>query len=355
MKRIFIILILFVSVQYGQYYHNSNFDFSAIHEFWHIVDLLSANIEPSANEWNNLFNTPGYKVLTRQEFTKDFFKRNFRLAFKPSLKKELEENLKKSDRQSYYLHYYLKVKNNRKQLEYQLNKLKRRSLNKEALDLTLRYLPVNNVSDFPPVAFVIFENNGRGSSPIVVDLQATLEWDFISFLAHEFHHFYRNKLTKLNYGNISAADRPLVEAMIKIEAEGIADRVDKKKWFATSYREVSPYAVEFKREVKRTPQLLNKINGLLKMYAGNSAGRKKIGNEILSSIPQKGHPAGYFMATLIEEQLGRNELKKCVGNPFRFFITYNNAANLAGNRYPKFSPKVLRLFADLENKYISNR
>lgn len=354
MNRILIFTILAFSSVYGQYYHNSNFDFSAIPKFWHIVDLLSENNEPSESEWNDLFDTPGYKVLTGQEFPKKFFKKNFRLAFKPSLKNELNEKLRKSDRESYYLHYYLKVKNNRKQLEYQLGKLKRRSLNKEALDLTLRYLPMNYVSDFPPVAFVIFENNGRGSSPIVVDLQATLEWDFISFLAHEFHHFYRNKLRKLNFGNVSATDRPLVEAMIKIEAEGIADRVDKKKWFNTSYSTVSPYAVEFKREVSRTPQLLNKINGLLEMYAGNSAERKKIGNEILYSIPQKGHPTGYFMATLIEEKLGRNELKKCVGNPFRFFIAYHNAAKLSGNQYPKFSPKVLRLLANMENNYISD-
>ncbi len=352
--KFLIFLILAVTSVSGQYYHNENFDFSAIPKFWHIVDVLSENREPSESEWNELFNSPGYKVLTREEFSKDFFKKNFSLAFKPALKNELKKKLRTNNRESYYLHYYLKVKDNRKQLEYQLNKLKRRSLNKEALDLTLRYLPMNYVSDFPPVAFVIFENNGRGSSPIVVDLQATLEWDFISFLAHEFHHFYRNKLSKLNFNTVTGADKPLVEAMIKIEAEGIADRVDKKKWFNSAYRESSPYAVEFKREVNRTPQLLTKINGLLEMYADNEAARKKIGKEILSSIPQKGHPTGYFMATLIEEKLGRNELVKCVGNPFKFFIAYNNAAKLGGGRYPKFSPKVLRFLSGLESRFISN-
>ncbi len=350
--RILLFILFFAGNLSAQYYHNSNFDFSAIPKFWHIVDILSQNREPSENEWNDLLNTPGYKVLTRKEFSKDFFIKNFRLAFKPSLKKELNKKLQSNDKESYYLHYYIKVKNNRERLKYQLNKLKSRSLNKEALDKTLRYLPVNSVSSFPPVAFVIFENNGRGSSPIVVDLQATLEWDFISFLAHEFHHFYRNKLTKLDFGSLSDKDAPLVEALIKVEAEGIADRVDKKKWFNSAYPQVSPYALSFKNEVNRTPLLIKKLNGLLGMIAENYSSRKTIGKEILNSIPQKGHPTGYYMATLIEEKLGRSELVKCVGNPFKFFITYNNAAKLGGNVYPSFSPKALRLLKELEQKYI---
>ncbi len=352
--RVLLILLLCVINISAQYYHNNNFDFSAIPVFWHIVDILSANEEPSVKDWDDLFNTPGYSVLTRREFSKDFFKKNFRLAFKPSLKDELNQKLQQNNKESYYLHYYVKVKNNREKLGYQLNKLKSRSLNKEALDLTLRYLPVNSVSSFPPVAFVIFENNGRGSSPIVVDLQATLEWDFISFLAHEFHHFYRNKLTKLDFNSMKKEDKPLVEAMIKIEAEGIADRVDKKKWFNSSYRQSSPYAYDFKNEVRKTPQLLTKINNLLEMYSLQESSRETLGKQIREIIPQKGHPTGYFMASLIEEKLGRNELVKCVGNPFRFFIAYHNAAKLSGNQYPKFSPKVLRLLTNMENHYISD-
>ncbi len=69
------VLILFPTIfNVSAQNKNPNFDFSGIKQFWNIVDILKQNQYPTNNQWHNLFNTPGYKVLTHQEFPKNFLR-----------------------------------------------------------------------------------------------------------------------------------------------------------------------------------------------------------------------------------------------------------------------------------------
>ncbi|MFZ1292191.1 MAG: DUF5700 domain-containing putative Zn-dependent protease [Melioribacteraceae bacterium] len=329
---------------------NSNFEFSGIHEFWKIVDKLELNKEPSNSEWNELFKTPGYKILTSSEFPKQFFIENFRLVFMPSKKDELNSALK-SGRNLNHLNHYIKVKNNKKLIDEQLTKLSRKNISKEAVKKTMQFLPLNNVDQYPPVSFVIFESNGRGSSPIVVDLAASIEWDLLNFLSHEFHHWYRNRQLQYDIYKIDENDEDLVNAFAKIEAEGIADMVDKKDWFTKSSNAVSTYARQYIDEVGKTPYAIKLIDELLIEISKNPKKSKQIGQKILQNIPQQGHTIGYFMASLILEKIGKNELVKSVGNPFQFIKLYNTAAQKSNGRYPKFSEQSIILINKLEVKY----
>lgn len=85
-----LILFLLSSEIKGSDFKNYNFDFSGIDKFWDIILILEKDIEPSEEQWDSLFKTPGYRVLISQEFSRDFFERNFCLAFMPS--KEVELN-----------------------------------------------------------------------------------------------------------------------------------------------------------------------------------------------------------------------------------------------------------------------
>lgn len=348
--KVLIIIILIINSDVLSQKVNSNFDFTGITEFYKIVNILGKNEEPSQNEWNNLFNTPGYKVLVNGEFSKDFFKRNFRLVFMPSKSKELLQNLRNKNSLSFLLHY-VKVRDNKRKMLQQLRKLQSIDFNRKAINRTLQFLPQNNVTEFPPVAFVIFENNGRGSSPIIVDLAASIEWDFVSFLSHEFHHWYRNRQMKFNYRNVASKDMYLVEALDHIEAEGIADMVDKRDWFSKSSNSVSKYARQFINDVGRTPFVIKQMDKLFSEAGKNKNRRRLLGSKMLNLLPQKGHTTGYFMASLILEQLGKRKLIACLGNPFKFILTYNSAAKLS-RRYPAFSYKALETIKEFENKYV---
>lgn len=345
------VLILFPTIfNVSAQNKNPNFDFSGIKQFWNIVDILKQNQYPTNNQWHNLFNTPGYKVLTHQEFPKNFFKNSFELVFMPTKKKDLDKALKRGINTNHLLHY-IKVKNNRAKINEQMKHIKNTAYNRRALNRTLKFLPQHSVNRYPPVAFVIFENNGRGSSPIIVDLAATLEWDFESFLAHEYHHWYRNRELKFNKSNIGPDDSSILEALNMIEAEGIADMVDKRDWFTKSSNSISTYARQFINDVGRTPYIIHSMDKILSEINREPGKKGSLGRQFRRLLPQKGHTTGYFMASLILKKFSRDNLVQCVGNPFRFIKLYNKASKLSGGKYPGFSKQALNIINYLESKY----
>jgi len=349
MKAYILLFVFFQSLSFLQG-KNPNFEFSGIDKFWDIIRILERNDEPTEKEWKSLFNTPGYKVLTRREFSQKFFKDNFRLVFQPKKKKELEIALKNGKNRNHLLHYK-KVRDNKQKIKDQLRKLKNNNYSRIAVKRTLEYLPQNRVSTYPPVSFVIFESNGRGSSPIVVDLAASIEWDFMSFLSHEYHHWYRNKQIKINERKVANEDKLLIDVLGLIEAEGIADMIDKKDWYTKPSNSISDYARRFIHDVKRTPEIIKILNDSFEKLIKNPKQKSQIGRKILNSLPQRGHTTGYFMARMILEKFSKRELAKCVGNPFDFILLYNRAALKSSGRYPSFSNESINFIKTLKSKY----
>ena len=329
---------------------SSNFDFSGITQFWNIVSILKSNQQPSSTDWDKLFNTPGYKVLTSGEFSKQFFINEFTLVFMPSKKDELQKALS-AGRDIVHLNHFIKVRDNKQLLDEQLRKLQNHNYSSDAVKRTLEFLPQSSVSEYPPVSFVIFESNGRGSSPIVVDLAASIEWDFMSFLSHEFHHWYRNRELQYDIYKVSSNDAALVDALSKIEAEGIADMVDKRDWFTKPSTAVSDHARQYIYDVSRSPFVINQMDQLLSQLNSNPNSSRQIGNQVLQSLPEQGHSTGYFMASLILEKIGKDQLVECVGNPFKFIKLYNQAAKLSSGRYPAFSDESIKVINSLISKY----
>lgn len=335
------------------YSSNNNFDFSGMDQFWKIVKTLESNREPSKSDWNQLFSTPGYKILTSGEFNKQFFIDNFRLVFKPSNRKKLEESLK-NKKYLHHLNHYIKVRDNKNLIKDQQKLLTRNNYNNIAIDRTIEFLPQNNVYEYPPVSFLIFESNGRGSSPIIVDVAASIEWDFISFLSHEFHHWYRNRQLQFSYTDIAFEDQDIIKVFSMIEAEGIADMVDKKDWFTKPNSAISEYARGFIRDVGKTPAVIVSMDEVLNQIYKDPKQKKNLAKRLYYLLPQKGHTTGYFMASLILEKFSKSKLVMCVGNPFEFILLYNKAAKMSAGRYPSFSDESIKLISEFSSKYIIN-
>lgn len=345
----FIIILLCLNFIYGQS-RNTNFEFSGIEQFWNIVNSLESNREPSNSDWEKLFNTPGYKILTNGEFTKEFFKNSFRLVFMPKEKSNLDKALHERKNMT-HLNHYIKIKENKELIREQQKKLQRNREHRSALKKTLEFLPQRRVSNEAPVSFVIFENNGRGSSPIVVDLAATLEWDFESFLAHEYHHWYRNRQLQIDLRKVSPQETNLINALSLIEAEGIADMVDKKDWYTKPSSSISSYARIFIQDVKRTPSIIFYIDQAFTELYKNPDKIAIVGSKILNVLPQRGHTTGYFMARLILKEYGTAKLTRCVGNPFEFMLLYNNAARKSSGKYPALSDTSVKYLTELNQNY----
>ena len=168
----------------------------------------------------------------------------------------------------------------------------------------------------------------------------------MSFLSHEYHHWYRNRQLQLRIDRLNSQERNLLNTLSLIEAEGIADMVDKKEWYTKPSNAVSEYARRYLRDVGRTPYVIKSIDRLL----SNTENNKNLGNKILRHLPQRGHTTGYYMARVILERENRKKLVDCVGNPIEFILIYNDAAKKSNGKYPTFSRESIQYLTKIYSK-----
>ena len=331
---------------------NSGFDSSAMTPFWAIQSTLEADREPSEAQWAALLDTPGYQALTASEFSPEFFRSSFALAFMPSRIGEREVAL--SGPTGEYLRHYIHVAEQREQLTQHLDWLRSTPVIPGIVQRAGAFLPPERATGYPDVAFVIFANDARAYVPIVVDLQASRNWDFESFLAHEFHHWYRDRALAVNLETVDSLDFDLVWTLNQIQAEGVADQIDKRRWVLGESEPpsgMSGYAQQYLDNLEATPKLLQRLDSLMVRYSEADSARGKIGAEIRNLVPQSGHPTGFFMASLILEHSDTGALAADVMNPFAFVRSFNRAADRARRPELLFSSAAVALLDTLEGQY----
>lgn len=294
-------------------------DFTGLNLFWQAVDELASDNEPSGGFWNRLFQTPGYKVLTKSEFTPEFFKKKWRMSFMPSLAGEREKALTKGD--TYVTHYLNVLELKRDLLKYQLHLNEDQSMVKEAKQMAMQYLPSREDEGYPPLSFVVFALDARGYTPVVVDIlsayrqSGSLKW----LLAHEFHHYYRNQ--RMDRHLVSQELGDLWWIVDQIHCEGVGNLVDK----IPRINNETPPMEAFRAKVEQAPQYLEILNeGLIKISEDPNK-LIEISRSLRLALPQSGHPTGFYMAHRILTTLGKQRIIEEVNDPLAFFKSYCQA------------------------------
>lgn len=324
---------------------SGSFDFSGVERFWQVADLLSQGDEPSEEAWDALFATPGYRALTRSEFTRAFFREKFSLAFQPARQAE-RDRAREGDR---YLRHFERVAASRARLDSIADALRESSVSTRALSLTNELLPPPGVADPPPVSFVIFANDARGAPDVVVDLLATETFDLVPFLAHEFHHYFRARMAVIDDEDVPQPQRDLWWVLRQIEAEGVADQVGNTGFFSGDLP-VTADDDGSRRLVAATPDLLASFDEQLARLDRVPAEAARVGAEMREALPRSGHPTGYWMASLIRDRLGVETLVATVGDPFSFFRAYDRAAAASDGAAPRLSAAAKRALDALEGQ-----
>jgi len=332
-------------------------DFSGVDKFLELTALLERDIEPTPKQWNEMFATPGYEVLIRREFKNgDFFADRIRLAFMPSKKDELETRLQEEEGWiAQFLRHFVRAKKERQVIVDAVEGLKKMSFVQDAVEEARLYLPEFQLDSYPPISFVVFGPDARGYVPVVLDIFYTLErrkW-LVSFVAHEFHHFYRDRF--FDFGQ----DQQILWVINQIQAEGIADQVNVGKWF----HDEELYAVESQNSrnkpyldwYAKSPEIIKEMDRLFSLMFDSPELKGKLGAQLQELVPQSGHPTGFFMANMILEQLGKEALIDTVKNPFAFFLIYKKAADEKGASAPTFSDKAMNFIRLLEKRYFYTR
>jgi hypothetical protein len=161
---------LWARAQAGQDEAPPGADFSGLRQFLEITAILAAEQEPTAEQWEALFATPGYAVLIEREFQRDFFIERFRLAFMPSQAEALKERMaKETGLLAKILPHYLRVKAMRPEIERWMAGAESADLYREAVEKARALLPPGAAEGWPSVAFVIFAPDARGYDPVVLD------------------------------------------------------------------------------------------------------------------------------------------------------------------------------------------
>lgn len=313
-------------------------DFSGVEKFLELTAILERDQEPTQDQWDALFATPGYVVLLQREFQKDFFVERFKLAFMPSRAEALKEQMKKDTGfRAQFLPHYQRVKAMRGPIKQWTAEQRPAELYAEAVEKVRALLPEGAVSGWPAVSFVIFAPDSRGYDPVVLDVLSCMDKGgrLADLVGHEFHHYYRNLLVDLNQ------DQSALWIINQIHSEGIADLIDKAEWTRKPEADLAPNEREFVKLYRESPSVLRTMDDLLARMSEKKTGRGELGNELRRAVPQVGHPTGLFMATLILEELGKAALVGAAAEPFAFFRLYQEAALKRGGDAPRFSDKAM--------------
>ncbi len=350
LRRVLIALIISIHLVASSI--SAQVDFSGLDTFWEIVSILEKDDNPPAELWEKLFTNPGYTALTKSEFRREFFIKRFELAFMPSRKSERDKHLKSAEGWTVsYLKHYIRVGEMRKPIMSFRHRLEKESLIARAVDIAADWLPLSSIESHPPVSFVVFGPDARGYTPVVIDILYGMDKgnNLINLLAHEFHHYYRNRILAFDRDKVPKVDMDIIWVFDQLQAEGTASIVTYRHLLGKdNLTEELPES--FRNFFRKSPEIIRTLDDLLSRMAERPEEKIKLGKELRKTIPRSGHPTGFFMALTILNTLGADALIKETGNPFNFVYLYQQSAARMKGEAPLFSEKSIEFLKNLENR-----
>jgi hypothetical protein len=225
----------------------------------------------------------------------------------------------------------------------------------EALDLVREYWPEETVPEgMPPIAFLFFHMDARGYNPVIIDLYYALDKSrkggLKELVAHEIHHYYRNKVLDFVYPPDEHPDQVVVHTLNQVHLEGLADQIDKVKSLSNPY--YASTNERYHKYLNGTPGDMRKLDSILVLYPDVTDSLKMtVARQIARTTPRSGHPMGYFMTLTMKKVESLDYAMEEIGNPFRFFYRYNEVAKKSVVEVPVFSAQSLETIQDLEERY----
>lgn len=331
------------------------FDLSALDAFWPVVEILQQDLEPPVEMWDALFDTPAHRVLVEEDMTPVYFERMLNLVYRPALRASRDAAL--SDPQyGPALDHFVQTWEHRERVDRSARELARRGLSDELVARLRSVLPAKLTTGRPQVAVVVWANAGRGGDPILIDPLSISTWDVPAYIAHELHHWHRDRLLAYTRSEVEEVDRPVVTWIEALQAEGVADQIDKHGWIEGTAH-VDParanYVERYRHALEHVSDAVVGFDDGLSAWqvAKDDAAKREAGLGLVDVIPLGGHPLGYFMTRTILAAFGPERLVAVVGNPFAFARLYDAAARTGGDARPLSDESMAALRA-LEKKYV---
>lgn len=299
----------------------------SLERFWSVAGLLEAGRAVDEPVWEALFHTVGYRVLAT-EFPPSALRRRFELAFSPGRAAEAQGDAA----DDWLLAHYLWVKAERPAIAAFAARLDATRLCAEAMERTSLWLPPEAVAGAvpPDVALAIFDADARGCDPVVVDAGFAYligETGLGLLLAHEFHHWFRNRAGV----RLPPVPEDLAWVLDQIQAEGIADQINVPEMLGEQAGEIwSGWAKAYRQYLAQAPAFLAEMDRILVQMALAPDCAAAEAGRLRQMLQMAGHPVGYHMTCRIVEAGNREALVASFTDPVRFFRLYREACQALG-------------------------
>jgi hypothetical protein len=306
--------------------------------------------------------TPGYATLERREHRRLLLTAAMRLAFRPDRHASADSAMRANPWLARVIPHLREVARRRSRLRPVERSLGSSRIFAEALRRAQEFLPAGTTTRLPPPEIsLIYFIDARGYDRILFDPLYLLNLhDPVLVLGHELHHYYGNQLTEAteDFGNDLMAWR-----LETTKTEGIAGLIDKRDVPAMSradldlrYRDPDnrQYFEAYQEDYRRSNQWLAWIDDILRRSLAHPDSVITLGKVLDASLPDNGRIMGAYMASVIEERLGREQLRQCVASPWLFWRSYNDAARQTGGRAFVLSDEAMAAITAVEQRYSKN-
>lgn len=329
-------------------------DFSGVDRFWKIADILTADREPTPDQWRALLSTPGYRLAIQN--LGPHIQDDIDLALRPARHREFLRATAAGDDHAVALQHIALAWARRAELVAYRDSLARGTPIAEAVARAATLLPPGATRKGAPplVTFAIFRDDAYSLPPgIVVDLLYSRVLSIggtslATTLAHEFHHSYVNRMSRTPRGSgMSSGEGALRDALYDLRNEGLADLIDKPYPFRSPDPGLAAYAVRYNAEYVRTPVVIRGLDSLLAVAPG---GVDAAGDRAMGLFWANGHPNGAYIAREILETFGVDSLFPAARSPAAFLRTFAAAERKRGRADP-FSPPARRELDTLDQHF----
>lgn len=312
-----------------------NFNLEGIRDF---ISTFNKDKTVGKEEILNMLNKPAYSefvslfgcnfVSTKSEDWADIFYEAYELAMN---NKEFEgDDVVKRN----IVSSVIWAINNVVQLEEYTNKVSEVLSSKDFLKKAMKYLPDLSEKKIEiTLKYYIFMYNACvQSGRVLIDVPFCIRLGnegINDLLAHEMHHHLQNYLD-ISEGKPKEEYLDVIWPLKKLVSEGIADMCNFKN--LTFIYEGFGWMKKgsLNETLNNIEKYINDLANLLNDRIVNKNTNVNINNSIYNNNVI--HPIGYIIACEIENILGIDELRQCVGKPIRFIDKFNEAYKVKNHK-----------------------
>ena len=341
-------------------------DFEAAKAYFTLVERIQKGRIISEREWSAFFNIEGNRLyiedlrLSEEDIT--ILKKIIRVAYQPKTDTIATNELALK---SFRLLSRIRYKKNHQLYEDYLTQIERMQVEfaDSMITRAKAFLPKNLVIHraMPTIYYHALNNDGNatGNNRIFISVLASYERNInrmANVESHELHHnlrpdlsYYKARSDSAYYGTeIEKTDIVVYNALMLALNEGLADMVDKDLLLADTSKWWRKDTIQA-RYIREGEKVVKKLNEYLAAAANGTIQDWELYDSLYLSYD--GHIPGYFMAKAIMDNERLGEIIEYAGNPFVFFLTYQEVA-LTDKALPAFDDDVIDYLKRLNTKYL---